>query len=94
MASTTLVAGRVSATDRARADEYIKSRGLTASDVIRIVWANIAATGEVPTPVAQAERGDSLKRRMRELRASTPRSEHLETLTPEALRRQLEGRDA
>lgn len=97
--ASVLVAGRVSEECKERADYYIRRAGLTASEVIRIVWENIARTGEVPhaiepNPNEDAELEDSpLMRRYYELRASTPRCEFLENLTPEGLKEELSNRD-
>ncbi|MDD5806667.1 MAG: hypothetical protein PUD02_04985 [Eggerthellales bacterium] len=55
-----------------------------------IVWGNIAETGEVPRRASQPE-GNEMLGRLRSLRSSTPRSEFLEGLDPEGLRRELEG---
>lgn len=87
-----LVAGRVDSECKQKAELYIKRAGLTPSDVIRIVWGNIAETGDVPRPVSTSSGGSELASRMRELRARTPRSGYLEGLTPEGLREELEGR--
>lgn len=50
---TAIVSGRVDAAVRDRANAYIHAAGLTAGDVVKRVWENIARTGEVP-PVQQA----------------------------------------
>ena len=97
--ASALVAGRVSEECKERADFFIRRAGLTTSEVIRIVWENIARTGEVPAPAAHAPvDGDApeespLMRRYHELRAATPRSEFLESLTPEGLKEELSNRD-
>lgn len=90
---TALVAGRVDVEQKERADYYIRRAGLTTSDVIRIVWTNIAATGEIPHLAAEYDSSDSpsLADRMRTLRKQTPRSEFLEQLTPKGLKRELEN---
>ena len=97
--ASVLVAGRVSEECKERADFYIHRAGLTASEVIRIVWENIARTGEVPHAVEPAHGEGSeleespLMRRYYELRAATPRCEFLENLTPEGLKEELSNRD-
>ena len=97
--ASVLVAGRVSEECKERADFYIRRAGLTASEVIRIVWENIARTGEVPRAVgsvrdAGGELEESpLMRRYYELRAATPHCEFLENLTPEGLKEELSNRD-
>lgn len=101
--ATSLISGRVSEECKERAAFYIRRAGLTASDVIRIVWENIAATGEVPQPVqkrpmteeellAEADKSETM-RRFYALRNATPRSEFLENLTPEGLKEELANRD-
>ena len=97
--ASVMVAGRVSEECKERADFYIRRAGLTASEVIRIVWENIARTGEVPHAVepnldedAKVEESP-LMRRYYELRATTPRCEFLENLTPEGLKEELSNRD-
>lgn len=91
---TALVAGRVEIEKKERADYYIRRAGLTTSDVIRIVWTNIADTGEIPQLAAEYDSSNtpSLADRMRTLRKKTPHSEFLEHLTPEDLKRELENR--
>lgn len=97
--ASVLVAGRVSEECKERADFYIRRAGLTASEVIRIVWENIARTGEVPRAVEPVHDEDAemeespLMRRYYELRAATPRCEFLENLTPEGLKEELSNRD-
>ena len=96
--ASALVAGRVSEECKERADFFIRRAGLTTSEVIRIVWENIARTGEVPRAVEPASVSDDaleespLMRRYYELRAATPRSEFLESLTPEDMRRMVRER--
>lgn len=101
--ATSLVSGRVSEECKERAAFFIRRAGLTASDVIRIVWENIAATGEVPRPVertmteheallAEVDKGETMQRYYK-LLAATPRSEFLENLTPEGLKEELANRD-
>lgn len=96
--STSLVAGRVSEECKERAAFYIRRAGLTTSDVIRIVWENIARTGEVPQPAKDEGDADTLDenptwQRYLELVASTPRSEYLEGLTAADIRRIVRDRD-
>ena len=87
-----MVAGFIDDAVRQSAEIYIRRAGTTPFEVIGTVRANIAKTGEVPRPV-QGEAGQGgLVARMRVLRERTLRSEFLESLTPEDLRRELEGR--
>ena len=92
-----LIAGRVSEECKERAEYFIRRAGLTNSEVIRIVWENIAHTGEIPQPIDSPEAAhvtdNPLIRRLHELRASTPRSEFLESLSAEDMRRMVRGRD-
>ena len=96
--ASVLVAGRVSEECKERADFFIRRAGLTTSEVIRIVWENIARTGEVPAPVENTAESEAvgeespLLRRYYELLASTPRSEFLENLTPKEMRRMVRER--
>lgn len=98
--ATALIAGRVSEDVKERADFFIRRAGLTTSEVVRIVWENIARTGEVPRPehASPAEQEETaaednpLMQRYLYLRSITPRSEYLENLTPEGLRRALRER--
>lgn len=89
---SSMVAGRVDDEVKQSAEFYIRRAGTTPSEVIRVVWANIAKTGEVPRPVQDAPGQNGLVARMRALREQTPRSDFLESLTPEGLKRELEGR--
>ena len=47
--ATAVVSGRVDEKVRQRADAYIRAAGSTPAEVIKVVWENIARTGEVPT---------------------------------------------
>ena len=99
--ATALVAGRVSEDVKERADFFIRRAGLTTSEVVRIVWENIARTGEVPRPeqafpAAEQEatvEDNPLMQRYLYLRSITPRSEYLENLTPEGLKEELSKRE-
>ena len=99
--ATALVAGRVSEEIKERADFFIRRAGLTTSEVVRIVWENIARTGEVPRPehASPAEQEETaaednpLMQRYLYLRSITPRSEYLENLTPEGLKEELSKRE-
>ena len=63
---TAIVSGRVDTTVRDRANAYIHAAGLTAGDVVRRVWENIARTGEVPAQqeVTAQESDDPFERFM------------------------------
>lgn len=89
---TVLVAGRVDAANKAVADAAISRAGMTSSDVIRIVWDNIAKTGQVPKSIEPEKSPSELLARFSELRAKTPRSSFLESLTPDGVKHELEGR--
>lgn len=88
--ATTLVAGRVDSEVKERADAYIARAGETQASVIRSVWETIARTGRIPT--IDDGPTEDLKGRMRRLREQTPRSEFLETLSPEDLKSELSQR--
>lgn len=90
--ASSLVAGRVDEDVKKRADFAIRRKGLTQAQVIRFVWNEIAATGEVPGAAPAQEAKGSLQERLRALREATPRSEHLENLTPEMLKEELASR--
>ncbi len=51
--ATAIVSGRVDEAVKERAGAYIKAAGLTAGDIINIVWTNIAKTSQVPTATEQ-----------------------------------------
>lgn len=87
-----LVAGRVEAVNKVVADAVISRAGMTSSDVIRIVWDNIAKTGQVPQSIESDDSPSELMARFHQLRAMTPRSSFLESLTPEGVKHELEGR--
>ena len=63
---TAIVSGRVDAVVRDRANAYIHAAGLTAGDVVKRVWENIARTGELPArqEVAEQESDDPFERFM------------------------------
>lgn len=89
-----LISGHVSEECKERAEVFIERAGLTADDVIRIVWENISKTGMVPEPVEvpPAEEDPRVKR-LKELIATTPRSPYLESLTAADIRRIVRDRD-
>ena len=87
-----LVAGRVDEAIKAKADTVLARAGITASEAIRIVWANMATTGTAPKAVDKTKEGADLTSRLAKLRAETPRSAFLESLTPDGLKKELEKR--
>lgn len=89
---TILVAGRVESATKAAADAAINRAGMTNSDVIRIVWDNMARTGQVPRPVEKDDSTDEILGRFQALRARTPRSAFLESLTPRGVKDELAER--
>ena len=86
-----LVAGRVDAAVAKRAQFFIEGAGSTQAEVIRYVWQQISETGVVPT-AGEGEARRSLEEEFSELRAITPRSEFLENLSPQDLKRELASR--
>lgn len=54
--ATAIISGRVEESVKEKAGAYIRAAGLTVGDVIKLVWENIAQTGELPQPI---DRGDS-----------------------------------
>lgn len=92
--ATTVVSGRVDEMVRRRADAYIRRVGSTPAEVIKVVWENIARTGEVPeeTPAEQGA-SDPLET-LSELRATFSSSEWLANLTREGLREVVASRYA
>ena len=92
--ATAVVSGRVDERVRQRADAYIKAAGLTPADVIRVVWENIARTGEVPEVVPTEEPRGAWERFM-EFRESLPEAEPwLVNLTKEQMRDMIASRYA
>lgn len=89
---TILVAGRVEESSKAAADAVIRRAGLTSSDVIRVVWDNIATTGRIPEPERGAADADEVLARLDRLRAATPRSPRLESMTPQGVKDELATR--
>lgn len=88
-----LVAGRVDAAVAKKAQFFIEGAGSTQAEVIRYVWQQISETGVVPTADdTEGEARRSLEEEFSELRAITPRSEFLENLSPQDLRRELASR--
>ena len=51
---TAVVSGRVDLDTKRRADMYIQQAGSTPAEVIKVVWEQIAHTGEVP--ISEQER--------------------------------------
>lgn len=61
--ATVVVAGRVDEETKRKAERHIRAAGMTANEVIKAVWSNIAATGEVPQPIEPtAELAEKRKR--------------------------------
>lgn len=89
---SSMAAGRVDDAIRQSAEFYIRRTGMTFSEVTRTVWSSIAKTGDVPRPVEDGSGPSELVARMRTLRAQTPRSVFLESLTPGGLKEGLESR--
>ncbi len=92
--ATSVVSGRVDEAVRKRADAYIRGAGTTSAEVIRVVWENIARTGEVPTPSSVEQEADDPLARLAELRESFGRSEWLVNLTKDGLREAVASRYA
>lgn len=56
---TVVISGRVDAAVKEKASIYIKRAGQTAADVVKTVWENIAATGEVPTAAVSVDTAEA-----------------------------------
>ena len=92
--ATAVVSGRVDEKIRHRADAYIRAAGSTPAEVIKVVWENIARTGEVPEVVPVEEPRGAWERFM-EFRESLPKAEPwLVNLTKEQMRDMIAGRHA
>lgn len=89
---TAPVSGRVDEDVKERVDMYIWWAGETPASVIRTVWETIAETGAVPGK-PEAGTVEGRVESFRNLRRRTPQPPHLVELTPEKLKRNLEGRD-
>ena len=91
--ASTLVAGRVDSGIAKRTQFYINKSGTTQADVIRYVWQQISETGVVPIDENKSkENRQKLVDEMRTLREITPRSNILENLSPQGLKKELEKR--
>ena len=90
--ATAVISGRVDERVKARAEVFIRAAGLSAGDVVRMVWEHIAQTGEVPDAQDVAESApiakDSLTR-LGELRADFGASDELVTLTDSQMREMI-----
>ncbi len=92
--ATAVVSGRVDEKIRQRADAYIRAAGSTPAEVIKVVWENIARTGEVPEAVA-AERPRGAWERFMEFRESLSEADPwLVNLTKEQMRDMIASRYA
>lgn len=92
--ATAVVSGRVDEKVRQRADAYIRAAGSTPAEVIKVVWENIARTGEVPTE-EQAEEPRGAWERFMEFRESLSDAEPwLVNLTKEQMRDMIASRYA
>ncbi len=87
--ATAIVSGRVDEAVKARAAHAIAAAGMSVGDVIKAVWENIAATGEVPQPPARdagAAAGAERMRAFMRLRAELPAVPELVGLSDDAMR--------
>lgn len=92
--ATEVVSGRVDEKVRQRADAYIRAAGSTPAEVIKVVWENIARTGEVPTGEPAKELRGTWERFM-EFRESLSDAEPwLVNLTKEQMRDMIASRYA
>lgn len=92
--ATSVVSGRVDEAVRRRADAYIRGAGTTPAEVIKVVWENIARTGEVPTAGPAAQGADDPLAGLAKLRESFGRSEWLVNLSKDGLREAIASRYA
>ena len=91
--ATAVVSGRVDEKVRQRADAYIRAAGSTPAEVIKVMWENIARTGEVPTEGPTTVVQEPMER-LSELRASFGKSDWLVNLTKEEMRDVIASRYA
>lgn len=93
--ATAVVSGRVDEKVRQRADAYIRAAGSTPAEVIKVVWENIARTGQVPeAEEPTTEQRDAWESFM-EFRANLPEAEPwLVNLTKEEMRNMIASRYA
>ncbi len=92
--ATSVVSGRVDEKVRQRADAYIRAAGSTPAEVIKVVWENIARTGEVPE-VAPTEEPRDVWERFMEFRETLLEAEPwLVNLTKEQMRDMIASRYA
>lgn len=95
--ATAVISGRVDERVKARAEVFIHAAGLSAGDVIRMVWERIAQTGEIPDAAAALEGAsdaDDPLAQLGELRAAFGSSEELVGLTDAQMREMIAGRYA
>ena len=91
--ATAVVSGRVDEKIRQRADAYIRAAGSTPAEVIKVVWENIARTGEVPEEVPTVATQGPMER-LAELRESFGEADWLVNLTKEEVRDMIASRYA
>ena len=87
--ATAVISGRVEEELKERVGRLIQAAGMSAADVIKTVWENIARTGEVPMPCAADEQVDERAKRFAqfmELRASLPACPELIGMDDDAMR--------
>ncbi|WP_019238994.1 MULTISPECIES: type II toxin-antitoxin system RelB/DinJ family antitoxin [Enorma] len=95
--ATAVVSGRVDEQVKARAEAFIRAAGLSAGDVIRMVWERIAQTGEIPDAGDGAGWPDAAHdplERLGELRASFGACEDLVSLDDDQMRDMIASRYA
>lgn len=91
--STAVVTGRVEVSDKLKVEECLDKAGMSSSDLIRLIWHNVAMTGRLPKPTGAKPDQGGLYEEMISLRSETPSSSYLTGLTPEGLKEALGDRE-
>ena len=90
---TAVVTGRVEVSDKLKVEECLEKAGMSSSDLIRLVWHDVATTGRLPKPTRAETTRSGLYEEMLALRSETPTSSYLRNLTPEGLKEALGDRE-
>lgn len=88
--ATAIISGRVDEAVKTKAAAYLRAAKVAPGDVIKTVWENIAATGQIPVPeAAERETEDEEQTafgRLMRFREELPACPELATMTDEQMR--------
>ena len=93
---TAVVSGRVDIETKRKVDAVLRDTGVTAGDVIKLVWSDIAQTGQLPTSEAadkERVRRARVLEELRDLCDSMPPCPELARLDDAGIKEMMVNRD-